>query len=158
VYAKWVVYAVGVTGPAGGKIFYDKGSYSAGWRYLEAWTADESGTYQWKTSYTTTGGTSTAIGTGYANTYTAMAGTAHPAAERARNATWGGYSDWFLPSRDELNLMYGQKGVIGGFASVNYWSSSEYDIIPAWIQNFANGGQYYYNKDDDLRVRVVRAF
>jgi hypothetical protein len=148
---------LGGPGQAGGIIFYDKGSYSVGWRYLEAWTADESGTYQWKTSYTTTGGTSTAIGTGAANT-TAMAGTAHPAAERARNATYGGYDDWFLPSKDELNQMYIQRSVIGGFASDYYWSSSEYDYHYAWTQNFGVGSQYDSYKDNYFRVRLVRAF
>jgi hypothetical protein len=149
---------IGDSGPAGGVVFYDKGSYSSGWRYLEAWTSDESGYYQWKTSNTSTSGTSTAIGSGYTNTYTAMAGTAHPAAQRARNATYGGYTDWFLPSKDELNLMYGQKGVIGGFASVLYWSSSEYGSNYAWSQYFGNGYQDYYGKADTRRVRVVRAF
>jgi hypothetical protein len=126
-------YTIGETGPAGGIIFYDKGRFSDGWRYMEAWTADEPGTFKWKTSDTTTGGTSTAIGTGYTNTYTAMAGTTHPAAQVARDATHGGKTDWFLPSRDELNQMYIQRSAIGGFASGSYCSSSEYGI-GAWGQ------------------------
>lgn len=151
-----IPYAIGDTGPAGGKIFYDKGSFSDGWRYLEVWTADESDTYQWKTSDTTTGGTSTTISTGEANT-TAMAGTAHPAAERARNATYGGYDDWFLPSKDELNLVYIQRSVIGGFAS-DYWSSSEGGSSLACFQYFGNGYQGYYTKGSSIFVRLVRAF
>jgi len=50
-----------------------------------------------------------------------------------------GYDDWFLPSKDELNLMYEQKGVIGGFAGAYYWSSSEYFLNYAWSQYFYNG-------------------
>ena len=110
-------YEIGAAGPAGGVVFYDKGEYTDGWRYLEAWTADEAGTYQWKTSDTDTPGTSTDLGSGHENTYNAMSGTEHPAAEVVRNATHGGYSDWFLPSKEELNEMYIQREAIGGFAS-----------------------------------------
>ncbi len=153
-----IPYAIGDIGPAGGKVFYDKGSFSDGWRYLEAWTTDESGYYQWKTSRTTTGGTSTVIGTGAANT-SAMAGIAHPAAERARNTTYGGYDDWFLPSKDELNQMYIQLSIIGGFVGVYYWSSSEDDSDSAWDQDFSYGIRSADWKDNDFnRVRLVRAF
>ncbi len=68
-------FHVGDEGPAGGIVFYDNGKESDGWRYLEAWTADEDGRYRWKTERTETPDTSTAIGSGYRNTYTAMAGT-----------------------------------------------------------------------------------
>jgi hypothetical protein len=153
-----IAWTIGESGPAGGKVFYDKGSYSSGWRYLEAWATDESSTYQWKTSNTTTGGTSAALGTGAANT-AAMFGTVHPAADQARTATHGGYSDWFLPSKEELNQMYIQRSVIGGFASDSYWSSSERDgYLGAWSQYFDNGDQDDSFKDNHLRVRFVRAF
>jgi hypothetical protein len=148
---------IGNTGPAGGIIFCDKGHYSNGWRYLEAWTADESGSYQWKTSTTLTSGTATGIGTGAANTR-AMAGAEHPAAQAARNARYGGYSDWFLPSQDELNLMYQRKANIGGFAFDDYWSSSDNNSYNAWTQYFGNGYQYDGSKGYDRRVRVVRAY
>lgn len=69
-----------------------------------------------------------------------MTGTEHPAAAVCRDATHGGYIDWFLPSKDELNLMCGQKGVVGGFASDFYWSSSEeYYACVAWGQYFGDG-------------------
>jgi uncharacterized repeat protein (TIGR02543 family) len=166
-YAQWRnTYEIGDTGPAGGIVFYiNPESEVDGWRYLEAWTEDE-GSYQWKTSDTSTTGTSTAIGTGYANTYIAMAGTAHPAAERARNATHGGYSDWFLPSMDELNLIYGYEGVIGGFESSGYWSSSEttyysnqyLNHYSAFYKFFPNGLLGDSQKSYSKQVRVVRAF
>ena len=151
-------FHIGERGTAGGIVFYDKGNYSDGWRYLEAWTTDESGTYLWKTSRTSTPGTSTAIGSGYRNTYSAMSGTELPAAQQARNANHGGFNDWFLPSKDELNLMHWQRRVIGGFASDNYWSSSEYDSDVAWGQHFSTGLQSSYGKSSSYRVRVVRAF
>jgi len=153
---------VGGPGPAGGTIFYDKGSYSDGWRYLEAWTTDESGSYHWKTSNTITGGTSIALGTGYSNTYTAMSGTDHPAAEQARNATYGGYTDWFLPSKDEMVQMYMQRNAIGGFVSdYGYWSSSEDDYSGlVYVKHFSDGSEGYSNKFivTPRPVRVVRSF
>jgi len=154
-----IVYQIGDVGPAGGIVFYDKGRESDGWRYLEAWTADE-GRHPWKTSNTPTEGTSTAIGSGYRNTYTAMAGNEHPAAEVVRNASHSGFNDWFLPSKDELNLMYRNRDVIGGgFASDDYWSSSETNSHGAWRQYFANGAQTSLNgKLYSLRVRAARAF
>ncbi len=156
-------FRIGGRGPAGGIVFYDKGRESDGWRYLEAWTADEVGSNQWKTSRTETPGTSTAIGSGYRNTYTAMAGTQHPAAEVVRNATHGGYTDWFLPSKDELNLMHENlhdiADPVGGFASGSYWSSSEGRSYSAWYQDFRSGAQGGNRKGVNFyRVRAVRAF
>ncbi len=157
-YARWTQWQVGMVGPAGGIVFFDQGSYHNGWRYMEAWTADESGTSQWKRSLTSTPGTEQRIGAGYTNTYSAMTGTEHPAAAVVRSATHGGYNDWFLPSRNELNEIYLQRGVIGGFASADYWSSSNQSEPSAWYQNFANGNQYYQPKGQSFRVRAVRAF
>ena len=72
-----------------------------------------------------------------------------------------GYSDWFLPSKDELNLMYTNLKVygVGVFVDGNYWSSSEGGEIHAWVQYFYNGDQAYSTESyDDVRVRAVRAF
>ncbi len=161
-----VIYEVGGTGPAGGIVFYDKGAYSDGWRYLEAWTADEwtadeGGTYRWKENEFPTTGTSTSVGSGYANTYThtEMSVSAHPAAEVVRSATHGGQEDWFLPSRDELNQMYLQRDAIGGFEGGYYWSSSQSATKNAWAQGFSDGAQESVNKNSNsFRVRAVRAF
>jgi len=67
-----------------------------------------------------------------------------------------GYDDWFLPSKDELNLLYLQKGVVGGFAY--YWSSTEYGSYAAWYQYFGDGSQNGNSKFITLRVRADRAF
>jgi len=48
--------------------------------------------------------------------------------------------------------------VVGGFASGNYWSSSQYFATSAWLQYLGNGGAGYGNKNYALRVRPVRAF
>ena len=154
---------VGDTGPAGGLIFYDKGSYSDGWRYLEAAPSDQSTGVQWYNgSYITTGATGTAVGTGQANTtaIVTMQGAGTYAAQLCDDLVEGGCSDWFLPSKDELNQMYvnlKEEGV-GGFADYYYWSSSEGSAYNAWSQSFLDGLQHKYNKDGTNRVRAVRAF
>jgi hypothetical protein len=64
---------------------------------------------------------------------------------------------WRLPTKDELNLMYINKVVIGGFANDNYWSSTEFNNFNAWFQYFGDGSQNYVSKDCAyLNVRVVR--
>ena len=68
------------------------------------------------------------------------------------------FTDWRLPTRDELNLLYSKKVTVGGFASINYWSSTEADYVNAWSQNFNGGGQFYYAKGDTYYVRAIRAF
>ena len=73
----------------------------------------------------------------------------------ASETCWG---DWYLPSKFELNLLYQQRGVVGGFANNGYWSSTELDADNAWYQHFYNGGQYDFYKYDTLAVRAVRAF
>ena len=68
------------------------------------------------------------------------------------------YGDWYLPSKFELNLLYAQKSVVGGFANSYYWSSTEASSTSAWLQNFRRGIQTNFNKYDANRVRAVRAF
>lgn len=78
----------------------------------------------------------------------------------------GGFTDWYLPSKFELNLLYEQRTAIGGFASGVYWSSTTYDGWPesrAWAQFFYDGGygngyQFDGDQEQTFRVRSVRAF
>jgi hypothetical protein len=50
-------------------------------------------------------------------------------------------------------------GNVGAFASNSYWSSTEYDNIDAWVQDFGYGDQYNGYKDVTYRsVRAVRTF
>ena len=70
------------------------------------------------------------------------------------------FSDWRLPTKRELNLMYGVYSN-GNGASLNsdiYWSSTENDFDGAWSQHIALGLQNWYYKDSTLQVRPVRAF
>jgi hypothetical protein len=108
-----------------------------------------------------TGADGTAIGTGNQNTIDIEAGctTAGTAADICANLTLGGYSDWFLPSKDELNQMYLNKAVIGGFGDGYYWSSSENSLYTAWAQGFYYGYQNANHKSrTQTSVRAVRAF
>jgi len=157
-------YDIGDIGPAGGIVFYDKGSYSSGWRYLEAAPSDHSTWVLWNNgSNVTTGATATGIGSGAANTATIVSvqGAGTYAASVCADLSIGGYEDWFLPSMDELNLMYAQKGIIGGLSSSisPYYSSSETASWTAWVQYFSSGNQDAgYYKDYGGLVRAIRAF
>jgi hypothetical protein len=83
-----------------------------------------------------------------------------PAASICENLISGGYTDWYLPSKDELDMMYMNLHVqnLGGFATYYYWSSSEIDNDYAWFQNFLNGIQNFTNEAKFFYVRAVRAF
>jgi hypothetical protein len=106
------------------------------------------------------GADGTAIGTGNQNTIDIMNGcaTAGIAARLCGDLVLGGYSDWYLPSKDELYQLYINRVAIGGFAIDFYWSSTESDNGSAWVQFFLNGFQSGYGKGFDYSVRAVRAF
>ena len=196
---------VGDTGPGGGKIFYvSSGTFTStgstcnsACKYLEA--APTSGTNAWTDAgYAWSGNTTEAIGataqgpaigTGYANTLAIVgqasgggtagfAGTISQAYRGPNNM-----SDWFLPSKDELNQMCKwQKGIYGvnlttlttvcvggtsntgsgaaGFGGSSYYrSSSESSATYAWRQDFFDGSEGTHNKSNNYYlVRPVRAF
>jgi hypothetical protein len=119
-----------------------------------------------------TGAMATAIGTGSANTTAIIArqGVVETlyAAGLARGYRGGGYTDWFLPSKDELNEIYKNKATIDSTAAAHngstlssshfYWSSTESDKYNAWFQYFHNGAQYEDNKNHSMLVRAVRTY
>ena len=156
-----MVYKIGDKGPGGGWIFYDKGGYSDGWRYLEAAPNDQGVTPWGCYGASFQGARGTAVGTGKQNTLAIVNGCAasDTAAKLCANYQGGGKTDWFLPSKDELFLMQynlKRKG-IGGFTDDFYWSSSEYDMYLAWISYFYYGDPYGGIKALIGRVRAARA-
>jgi hypothetical protein len=164
-------YKIGDRGPAGGWVFYDKGAYSSGWRYLEAAPVETEFRAEWGVFDLYEDepmGTAWTIGAGKRNTqiiveYLWEIGESGKAAQLCDSFSVDGYDDWFLPSRDELNLMYQnlkQEG-LGEFSDDLdlYWSSSEHGfLMEAWFQSFSNGHQGTSPKRAAHSVRAVRAF
>jgi hypothetical protein len=151
-------YKIGDTGPAGGLIFYDKGNNSGGWRYLEA-ASEDVGVVQWGIKMIT-GASAAEIGTGNRNTRILAGYTEGKAAQLCRQYNQGGYNDWYLPSKDELNWMYTnlERKSLGDFnLSGFYWSSTEINDSSAWIQRFSDGfqegAQRTYNSGDNYKER-----
>jgi len=158
-------YKVGDFGPAGGIIFFDRGFISDGWRYLEAAPAGTDFPAQWGAYEKDVAGTGTAVGSGKHNTQRIVErlkalGENNCAAQICVGMEINGYKDWFLPSKDELDLMYKnlkQKG-LGGFSNNWYWSSSQSFNKHACYQSFSDGVQDRNYKDIAHSVRAVRAF
>ena len=143
----------------GGIIFYID---NTGMHGLIADTGDLATVVTWYNgSFIPTGATGTLIGTGKSNTrkiVLAQGKSGSYAALKCSKSKRSGYSDWFLPSRDELNAMYLQKDLVGRFALNFYWSSSEGDGYSAWGRYFTNGYETSYFKNSTYYVRAVRSF
>ncbi|GHU42845.1 hypothetical protein FACS1894190_12650 [Spirochaetia bacterium] len=159
-------FEMGDEGPAGGTIIYDNTDHSEGndWDYLEA-APEDLEAFAWasegKTTTPLTGPFSKGIGSGKENTRLILAEDSNaPAAKAASEYEHNGFSDWFLPSIDELDLIYANTEVIkGGFDGNFYWSSNQTDRYTACYQDFAEGTPHYDgSKDDAYHVRPVRAF
>ena len=158
-------YKIGDRGPAGGFVFYDKGEASEGWRYLEAAPRDQTDAagIEWKSAEFISIKTDTAVGSGKANTSAIIAaqGEGRYAATICAELDIGGYKDWFLPSKDELDAMYvNLRGAgLGGFSDAWYWSSSQiYYNYFAWYENFEVGFQGSSYKSAEYLVRACREF
>ena len=175
------VYKIGDTGPAGGLIFYDKGNSIGGWQYLEAAPADigpspfltenpDSFPKHLKDLWDRTDGENgRGIGKGkYNNEYIMEIAQARGgfnwAVRLCDNFELNGFSDWFLPSRDELNFAYGNLYMrgLGNFRPEQYWSSSTWTdtwgSYRAWYINFSDGKHDTQNAGQQRRARPVRQF
>jgi hypothetical protein len=80
------------------------------------------------------------------------------AARICTDLSLNGYSDWYLPSKDELDKLYINKDIIGGLDISYYWSSTELNRTSAWLHCFGNGNQYDNYKNVAGGVRAVRTF
>jgi len=178
-----IIYKIGDFGPAGGLIFYDKGIFSGGWRYLEVAPAEtEFSMIPWGgvlavdelkglvLSELDVWGTSNGIGFGKRNTQLIVdrleqleIKIERSAAQLCVNLNFDGYNDWFLPSIDELKLMYSnlKQNGLGNFESTRYASSSPLGIGYVQTVNFRDGEHYYWDAfavSDFFSVRAIRAF
>jgi len=156
-------------GPGGGIIFYDKGEYSDGWRFLEAAPSSREFTAQWGLRGIDCPDTLEEIGTGKANTAYILKlleanGETKRAAQLCASLNINGLNDWFLPSIDELDEMYkalrldeniGKFNLSGTWTIGYYWSSTTWKVsnwddtnsygastrYGTWYQRFRDGGQ-----------------
>ena len=164
-------YKPGDVGPAGGFIIYDNPNHAAdGWRYLEAAPFDQSAGARWGCfRQMIPGADGTAVGTGRQNTLDMLAACAETgsAADLCSNLSVNGVRGWFLPSRDELALVYKhlKAAGIGGFDDAGgrdnftYWASSQASADMAAHIDFGDLGRLHGDdKDFPRRVRAVRAF
>jgi len=162
-------FAIGDVGPAGGFIFYENPNYAAdGWRFLEAAPFDQSAGAKWGCfRQAVPGARGTAVGTGKQNTGDMMrsCSDAGSAAALCTTLNVNGVGGWFLPSRDELGLMYRNLKAAGfgdfrdGGVTDNftYWTSSQQTADMANHIDFADAGrQHYDDKDFPRRVRAIR--
>ncbi|MBI9102200.1 MAG: hypothetical protein JEY99_07285 [Spirochaetales bacterium] len=156
-------YNLGDTGPAGGVIFFkDVNDDYEDFDYLEAAPGDISTGIQWYNGTNfLVGGTFGEIGYGENNTATIVGrqGAGSYAAYICKYYDLSDYNDWFLPSYDELYLMYQKRYSIGGFYEIGeYWSSSELNSDFARILGFSSGVGMDSGKEFTCRVRPIRAF
>nr|WP_321298815.1 chitobiase/beta-hexosaminidase C-terminal domain-containing protein [uncultured Sphaerochaeta sp.] len=173
-------HPVGSTGPAGGVIFHVNADPSiTSWKYLEAASADEIGTHPFVGSLTSyeigEGARGTAVGTGKTNTRTIVdvmtaqsgyvaTGAADICDSKSVIYESTTYDDWFLPSRDELLLLYQMRDSIGGFvtegdtAPLGYISSTEESNSFATGVVFSTGAAVTRAKDNLCYVRAIRSF
>ena len=163
--------AVGNTGPGGGIVFYVDLTRPAGSQYFEAAPLGA----EVKRSFATGGnnsigvmGLGTAIGTGEQNTEDIVKQSGNVAATSAAvycsELEFGGQTDWFLPSKDELvelyTKLYQASPSLGSFTRAYYRSSSEVNQNEhiGITLNFAGGGLDYRSKTEEHYVRPIRAF
>lgn len=164
-------FTIGSTGPGGGLIFYKKPTPTDNWQYLECMDHDLGfGNLQWATGAagnTGAGFTSTSLGSGITNTSNLAInyGSSAPAAQVCYSLDYLGKDDWFLPSLEELELLYNNLFLnnLGNFSvDQSYWSSSEDDNFTtnAWRINFSPGTPSIAteSKYSGNMVRPIRRF
>lgn len=164
-----------VIGEASGGGFYAGDIESDGQWYkliVADKAADITGTNsRWKTTNTDTPGTDHLVdGVSNTNAMVAAGIELHPAAAHCIGHLGGGNADWYMPARDELNVIYQNLGFnrpncppdfqAGGpqaFSNASYWSSTQDSSSTSWRQSFSSGSQFRSSKSGtSYRVRPVR--
>jgi hypothetical protein len=142
--------------------------------------SDQSNGIQWYNgNYFTTGATATTLGTGQSNTTTIVnsQGLGNYASQLCDDLVYNFYTDWYLPSSDEMIKILENAEIIGGFQESTgdptngtegmYWTSSEYEFSSdtqaySVIWQFGLPSYtimaYPTNKNELMRVRPVRSF
>ncbi|MCX6435468.1 MAG: hypothetical protein NTY21_05230 [Actinobacteria bacterium] len=161
---------VGDTGPGGGVVFYvQPGTIFGSWKYLEVapptWNGENEAVLPLCSATLTSLTTSVLTGKGLTNTLAVIAqcGTANAgsseAAKVAYNYRGGGKSDWYLPSKDELSLLFDKRNVMAKIASgAPYWSSSQDSLVKSWTMDLGTGVVSSEGNGIDRFVRPIRAF
>ena len=154
----WDCIAVGDTGPAGGIVILVNADGSG----LEAAPTDLDSTFKWGCEGVVTGITDESIGSGSTNTSMMIANGCANAALAATNFSIGSFSDWFIPSKEELKVLYDQRALLNGLVAAKYWSSTEnigsVSGGSAVDIDFSTGNPVNDGKQNLLNVRVIRTF
>jgi hypothetical protein len=162
-------YAIGDIGPAGGIIFHENSNLTDTWHYLEACQSDFGVSLNWSPTIGQSNILSMDLGQGIENTNEIVGiygNSPNYAALAAYLWSWGGTSDWALPSFEELKLM--KENIFdnneGNFSiGSTYWSSSEDENYyqNAWTVKMINSGLNLYtthSKTMGLKIRCIRRF
>ena len=143
----------------GGLVFYNDG---LGHGLVCASTDQSTGIRWYNGNYTFTNATALAIGTGNANTNMIVAsqGAGTYAAKLCYDLVLNNFTDWYLPSIFELELMYVnlKRPGLASFSNDYYWSSSEFSDENAWILSYYDYTDYIDSKNTTNSVRAVRSF
>jgi hypothetical protein len=158
---------VGDIGPGGGKVFYVARDLllvnGKSWRYLEVAPTDSFGKLNLCSSQSgcldakAIGRRDWQIGRGIPNTAAILSWKAVGEVKAVIESGINGKTDWFIPSRDELMLLYNSKSEVGGFVNGGYWTSTSFLPYHAVI-NFGNGDVGFSPQNQRNNVRLIRAF
>jgi hypothetical protein len=159
-YAQWGT--IGGIGPGTGIIFYDKGQYIDGWRYLEASPISSIFESYWGRNKNVPG-TKEGLGEGKENTRLAFEylGSDAIAATRCNELVINNFNDWYIPSRDELELMFKNVGIVGakpiapGHTNTVWSSTAKGNFKLMYVRDFLVG-TWAMDNQEQYSIAIVR--